>query len=102
MFSQSTQGGQQDLTIFFKGISRVFQGFLTSFQGFSRLKIKGSQGFLMKFYKNFQRFSRVLTKKIQGFFQGIFKTKTSIPWNNEPAPFGSLSAIFLGTKKHFF
>ena len=31
---------------------------------------------------------------------------TSIPWNNEPAPFGSLSAIlggkiFLGTKKNF-
>ena len=24
------------------------------------------------------------------------------PWNNEPAPFGSLSAIFLGTKKKFF
>ena len=32
--------------------------------------------------------------------------KTSIPWNNEPAPIGSLSAIFLGkiflgTKKNF-
>ena len=56
---------------YFKGFSRV----LTCFQGFSRLKIKGSQGFLMKFYQHFQGFSRVLTKKIQGFFQGIFKTK---------------------------
>ena len=37
----------------------------------------------------------------------MFQTKTSIPWNNEPAPFGSLSAIFggkifLGTHKKFF
>ena len=31
-----------------------------------------------------------------------FTGSTSIPWNNEPAPFGSLSAIFLGTKKNFF
>ena len=53
------QGGQQDLTNFFKGISRVFQGFLTCFQGFSRLKIKGSQWFLTCF----QGFSRL---KIMG------------------------------------
>ena len=33
--------------------------------------------------------------------EGLFLTKTSIPWNNEPAPFGSLSAILLGTKKNF-
>ena len=35
-----------------------------------------------------------------------FAGSTSIPWNNEPVPFGSLSAIFLGnlflgTKKNF-
>ena len=37
----------------------------------------------------------------------ILNTNKYPPWNNEPAPFGSLSAIFLGkifggTKKNFF